>query len=58
VIRRVPVARGHNELEAGVGGELVHALGDVVTLRHGERSAGGEVVLEVDYDQGLCHRLR
>ena len=58
VVRRVPVPRSHHELEAGVGDQLVHALGDAVALVYGQRPARREVVLEVDDDERLGHGLR
>src|SRR2546421_4522632 len=51
----MPVPRGEDE--ACALGELLHWLGDLVALGHGERATGGEVVLKVDDQQGLSHVL-
>ena len=52
VVGRVPVARGHHQVEVAGADQLVHAPGDVLAARHGEGAAGGEVVLEVDDEEG------
>ena len=55
VVRGVPVACSQHQLEARVGGQLVHSRGDLVAAAHGKRPARREVVLEVDYDERLGH---
>src|SRR5919205_2298081 len=54
MLGRVPVARGDHEVEAAAVDQLVQPRGDLVALRHGERAAGREVVLEVDDHQRLA----
>lgn len=51
VIGRMPVLRGHHEVE--VGQQPVHHRHDGVAIRHGERTAGEEVVLDVHEDERL-----
>ena len=55
VVGRMPVPGGEDQVDAV--GQPLHRLGDLVAARHLERSARGEVVLEVDDQQGLGHGL-
>src|SRR3954447_6202369 len=55
MVRRVPVAGSGDDVE--VLGEALDWLGDLVPLRYLQRATGGEVVLEVDDEQCLGHRV-
>src|SRR4051812_24951900 len=55
VVGGMPVARGHDEVEAPRVDQLTQARADLVAARHRQRPAGHEVVLDVDDDQGLGH---
>ena len=55
VVRRMPVLRRHDERE--LRHERVGDGHDRVAVRHGERAAGHEVVLQVD-EQQRAHRDR
>jgi hypothetical protein len=48
VVGGVPVAGGDDEVEVAGVDQLVDAAGDRVAVRDRERTARGEVVLEVD----------
>ena len=51
VVGRMPVARGHNQVEAAIAQQLASPSERSVPVRDGERAALGEVVLEVDDQQ-------
>jgi hypothetical protein len=53
VIARMPIARRNDERHAL--GEPVDRTHDGVPVRHRERPAGAEVILDIDHDQSL-HR--
>jgi hypothetical protein len=48
----MPVPGRDDEIEIARRRELVDPLGDLISIRYRQRSAGREVVLEVDDDQG------
>ena len=47
----VPVLRGHDEIEARL--QPVHDRDNRVSLRHRERAARHEVVLDINKDQNI-----
>ena len=49
VLGRVPVLRGHHQVELGL--DAVDDLDDPIALRHRQRTAGAEVVLHVNDNQ-------
>jgi hypothetical protein len=51
----MPVARRHDQVEVARADQLVDPLGDRVAVRHGQRAAGREVVLEVDDQERARH---
>jgi 8-oxo-dGTP pyrophosphatase MutT (NUDIX family) len=54
MVGRMPVARGHHIV--GFPGHPVDRLDDSISVGHGQRSPGAEIVLQVDCDQTLHTR--
>jgi hypothetical protein len=55
VIGRVPVARGHDQVELAGVDQLAYAIGDRIAVGYRERATLGEVVLEVDDQERAGH---